>query len=53
MQEWTMAHPYLTFTLALFVIVLVNNLVVGIVNSRQNDDDIDEKDVKNEDDKKV
>lgn len=43
MHEWTMAHPYLTFTLVLFGLMLLNNLVVGLVktSSSQQDDEED------------
>ena len=30
MHEWTMTHPYLTFTLALFWILMMNNIIMGI-----------------------
>jgi len=44
MHEWTMEHPYLTFTLALFWIIMVNNIVMGLVKSS----DKSEKAVKSE-----
>lgn len=33
MHEWTMAHPYLTFTLALFGILMLNNIIMGLIKS--------------------
>lgn len=33
MHEWTMEHPYLTFTLALFWIIMLNNIIMGLVRS--------------------
>lgn len=30
MHEWTMTHPYLTFTLALFWILMMNNIIMGL-----------------------
>jgi len=41
-----MTHPYLTFTLILFALMLMNNLVVGIVKSNS-DSEIDKSDEKN------
>jgi len=33
MHEWTMQHPYLTFTLALFWILMLNNIIMGLTKS--------------------
>lgn len=33
MHEWTMEHPYLTFTLAFFWIIMLNNIIMGLIRS--------------------
>lgn len=42
MYDWTMTHPYLTFTLALFWIFMMNNIILSLIRSPNKTDDIEE-----------
>ena len=58
MHEWTMTHPYLTFTLVFTGILMVNNIVMGLIRpvEKKESHNVQPRDVslvKNEDFKKV
>lgn len=47
MNEWTMAHPHLTFTLVLFCILVMNNIISGLIKQPVTKNDEKKPDEKN------